>query len=227
MRQGRSARPFGSAPQVAAPGVAFAFVATRGERRRAVGVGAKRGATSVAGRLVELSEPEWSDEGEFVELRLASREFLAPWEATIDGEDPFGAQRFHRFMQRGPSRRRFLIRRRDDGRLAGAISLSAIDRERGSAIVGYWIGAPHARQGLMGEALALVLEFARVELGLRRVEAYVLPENAASIALLERSAFGFEELAPRFRFVAGAMRDHERWVWRAPICEGYLPQSRR
>jgi ribosomal-protein-alanine N-acetyltransferase len=164
------------------------------------------------GARVELCEPNWSDEAEFVGLRLASRDFLAPWEATLEGLDPFGPERFRRFMVRGPTRRRFLIRSRERGGLVGALSFSEVDRARRSATVGYWIGAEHARQGLMSEALALGLAWARSELALERIDAYVLPENNASIALLIRCGFALDALVPRYRVVAGRMRDHERWT---------------
>lgn len=161
---------------------------------------------------VELRAPNWSDEAEFVELRRASRAFLERWEATLDGEDPFGVERFRRFMQRGLRRRRYLIRRIATGELVGAVSLSEIDREARSAILGYWIGAAHARQGLMSEALALVLDVASKEFDLVRVVALVLPENEPSRALLRKLGFEFEAIEPRHRIVAGVMRDHERWV---------------
>jgi len=172
----------------------------------------QRAVRAAQGTRVALFDPSWSDEGEFVELRLASRAFLAPWEATIDGEDPFRVERFRRFMQRGARRRRFLIRRNDTGELVGAVSLSEIDRDAHSAIVGYWIGAAHARQGFMSEALGLALEIARSELGVARVTAFVLPENAPSRALLSKLGFSLELVEPRHQIVAGVMRDHERWA---------------
>ena len=176
----------------------------------------ERGAACCASDAVELFEPRWSDEAEFVALRRASREFLAPWEADLDGEDPFGPERFRRFMARGATRRRFLVRRaragESGGELVGAVSLSELDRDSGQATLGYWIGAAHARQGLMSAAIELALGFGRRELGVRRVAAYVLPENEPSRGLLRRLGFRCESIAPRYRMVAGAVRDHERWT---------------
>lgn len=187
------------------------------------------------GPRVLLRAPEPSDESEFVALRLASREFLAPWEATSSSHDPFGPERFRRFVLRSSDRRRFLLHRRDDGRLAGALSLSRIDRVRRCAAIGFWIGAQHARQGLMGEALSLLLAWSESGLGLERVDAYALPENAASIALLRKCGFSFEATAPDHRVVAGRSRDHELWTCElrrlrsssAGSPERYLPQSRK
>jgi ribosomal-protein-alanine N-acetyltransferase len=166
----------------------------------------------------------WSDEAEFVALRLASRGFLEPWEATLDGLDPFGPERFQRFMARGPTRKRFLIRSRASGSLMGALSFSELDRAAHSSTVGYWIGVDYARQGLMSEALALAVDWGALELQLERIDAFVLPENAPSIALLRKCGFALASLVPRYRIVAGRMRDHERWT---RSLRAYLPQSRR
>ncbi len=197
------------APWASACGLARRIASARVEPRpsRAESI-----AASLRGVRVALCEPSWSDEEEFVALRLASREFLAPWEATLEGLDPFGPERFRRFMARGPTRRRFLIRSRDGGELVGALSFSEVDRARRTATVGYWIGAEHARQGLMSEALPLGLAWACSELDLERIDAYVLPENDASIALLVKCGFALDAVVPRYRVVAGRMRDHERWT---------------
>lgn len=166
----------------------------------------------ICGSQVRLRPPEPCDEAEFVALRRSSRDFLAPWEAASSSHDSFGPERFRRFAVRSADRRRFLVQRRDNGRLAGALSLSAIDRERRCATIGFWIGAEHARQGLMGEALSVLLPWSATQLGLERVHAFVLPENAASLALLRKCGFTFEALAPRHRVVAGRSRDHELWT---------------
>lgn len=177
------------------------------------------------GPLVELRAPQAGDEAEFVALRRASRDFLAPWEATPSSHDPFGPERFRRFVRRTANRRRFLVRRRDDGALVGAVSLTDIERERRCATLGFWVGAEHARQGLMGEALGLVLAWSASALRIERVHAYVLPENAASLALLRKCGFVLEAFAPRHRVVAGRLRDHE--LWTRAFDAAYLPQSRK
>ena len=55
-----------------------------------------------------------------------------------------------------------------------------------SGTLGYWMGAPHAGKGRMTRAVAATVEFAFVKLRLHRVEAACIPDNAPSIALLER-----------------------------------------
>jgi ribosomal-protein-alanine N-acetyltransferase len=59
-----------------------------------------------------------------------------------------------------------------------------------SAYLGYWIGAPYAKQGYMTEALQLALSHAFQALGLHRVEANIMPTNRPSLALVKRAASG-------------------------------------
>ena len=108
-----------------------------------------------------------------------------------------------------------------DGVILGAINF--FDVERGiaqAACVGYYVGAPFARQGYMTEALGLALEYAFRRLGLHRVEADIEPDNTESIRLARRVGFRREGLSRRYLKLRGRWRDHERWAfvadeWRA------------
>ena len=107
----------------------------------------------------------------------------------------------------------FLICRRDDGAIVGNINLFNIVRLGvQNAIVGYFVGAPYARQGHATEALQLVLRFAFGKLKLHRVEASIQPHNKASIALVKRAGFVLEGYSRRLVKIAGKWRDHERWA---------------
>jgi ribosomal-protein-alanine N-acetyltransferase len=89
-----------------------------------------------------------------------------------------------------------------------------------SAYLGYYLGAPYAGQGLMSEAIALVLTHAFTEMGLHRVEANIQPDNTASLALVAKLGFVREGYSRRYLKIRGRWRDHERWAilvedWRA------------
>ena len=177
------------------------------------------------GRRVVLATPAAEDEGELLALRRASWEFLAPWELDLPGVDPLGPSWFARYMRFGPQQRRerWLVRMRRSGAIRGSITLGEIDAHARRATLGYWIGARHARKGLMSEALGLALDRAFQLHALERLEAYVLPENEPSKRLLAKLGFEFSGVAREYQRLHGEDRDHERWVLRAD----QRPQSRR
>lgn len=103
--------------------------------------------------------------------------------------------------------------RRTDHALLGAIEFSQIIYGVfRSSYLGYFIGAPFARQGYMTEALGLGLRHAFRVLKLHRVEANVQPSNYSSVRLLRRLGFEKEGFSHRYLKIGGRWRDHERWA---------------
>ena len=77
------------------------------------------------------------------------------------------------------------------------------------ASLGYWMGAPYAGKGLMGEAVRLVMSRSRRRAcRLRRIEAACVPENQASLRLLEKAGFVREGYAREYLAINGVWRDH-------------------
>ena len=107
----------------------------------------------------------------------------------------------------------FLICRAEDKAIAGIINLSQIFRGAfQNAYLGYALGANFVGQGLMTEAVRLILRFAFNDLKLHRIEANVQPNNAASIKVLQHGGFTKEGLSLRYLKIGGRWRDHERWA---------------
>ena len=161
-----------------------------------------------------LRLPVLADHPDWVRVRRDSAEFLRPWEPERTGEQTsrraFRARVYwaERSAEEGRAMPLFLIRR-EDGALLGGITLDNIRKGPSqSGTVGYWIGAPHARQGYMREALPAVVAHAFGELGLSRIEAATLPENAASRGLLENTGFKYEGVAQSYLQIAGRWRTH-------------------
>ena len=126
-----------------------------------------------------------SDREEFCRVRRESSAFHRPWEPSpAPGLDPYGPEAFARYLE-GSERvdlKRLLVCAREDGRIVGSINLSQIFRGAfQNAYLGYWIGAEYAGKGYMREAVRLALRHAFTTLELHRVEANIMPRNAASL----------------------------------------------
>lgn len=185
--------------------------------RRAARAAAARGLESAVatGPRVFLRRPTREDLAEFQALRLASRDFLAPWEATPpDGGDNFTPAYFERVLaSQSDLNHRFLLCLVESGAMIGALSLGNVVRGAfQSCYAGYWLGSAYAGQGYMTEALTLALRHAFEKLQLHRVEANIVPENAASKALVRKLGFRREGLARRYLCINGRWRDHEHWA---------------
>jgi [ribosomal protein S5]-alanine N-acetyltransferase len=161
-----------------------------------------------------LRLPQHSDFRAWSGLRLASRDFLVPWEPTW-AEDHLSRKAFTnriywaaRAEAQGTALPLFLIRR-EDAALIGAVTLDNIRRGPAQAgTFGYWIGQSFARQGYMREALRAVVHHAFTELDLSRIEAACLPENVASRGVLEKSGFKYEGVAQSYLQINGRWRNH-------------------
>lgn len=167
---------------------------------------------------VVLDDPTPADEAPLLALIRESRAFLR---GRASG--PTTSTQYARYRARC-ARSDFvgwLVRRREDGAILGMIELSQIVRGGfRSAYLGYLIGAPHARQGYMAEAIGLALRQVFTTLRLHRVEANIQPGNRASLALVAKLGFRREGYSRRYLKIAGRWRDHERWAllaeeWRA------------
>jgi len=84
---------------------------------------------------------------------------------------------------------RWALRRRDTGAFAGAIGFNALGAR---AELAYHLVPRHWGQGLAGEAAGLALAWAFAS-GADAVDAFVEPDNARSILLLERLGFEASE----------------------------------
>lgn len=149
----------------------------------------------------------------WVALRKASRAFLEPWEPEWqDDEFTRTAFRYRLHVYNKLSdddRGQALFVFNAEQVLVGAINLSNIRRGVAQmATLGYWLGAEFARQGLMTNALQLLIPYTQIDLKLHRLEAACLPRNTASISLLKRVGFEEEGFAKSYLKIAGHWEDH-------------------
>jgi [ribosomal protein S5]-alanine N-acetyltransferase len=96
---------------------------------------------------------------------------------------------------------RWGLARKDDPALIGSCGFYGFHTWHMRAGIGYEMARAFWHQGIMTEALSAILHFGFQELGLNRIEAVVMPENSASVKLLEKLGFHNE----------GLLREYENW----------------
>lgn len=150
-----------------------------------------------------------TDRAELIRANQENRAHHLPWVEPFTDDAGFDTW----FARSLTSATLGLVARAADGRIAGVVNLNEIVMGPfQSCYLGYYGMAWCAGQGLMTEAVRLATRFAFDTLGLHRVEANIQPGNLRSIALARRLGFRHEGFSPRYLFIAGAWRDHERWA---------------
>lgn len=86
----------------------------------------------------------------------------------------------------------FGIELKESQEMTGMISLTQIDHFRGIGTLGYWLGQPHWRKGIMNQALERMISFSFSEVGLRRIDITAAVPNIASNLLIQKMGFVYE-----------------------------------
>jgi ribosomal-protein-alanine N-acetyltransferase len=186
-------------------------------RRRILRRGAEAGPAEVSppvatrpGSRVVLRELVPADREMFLRMVRESRDLHRPWTYPPERSDQFDD-----LVSRG-TREDFVCLAAclaEDGDLVGIFTISQIVRGYfQSAYLGYYAASRHAGQGLMREAMELVLDYGFGTLALHRLEANIQPGNAPSIALARGAGFRLEGFSPRYLLIGGRWRDHERYA---------------
>ena len=169
---------------------------------------------SIFGGTVVLRSPQIGDYQAWAELRAESRTFLTPWEPTWNRDDLTKISFRRRLKHYARDMRDdlaypFFIFRADDEALLGGVTVSNVRRGVAqSCSLGYWVGRPHAGQGVMTTALCALVPYIFDSLGLHRIEAACLPSNTASMRVLQKCGFEREGYARRYLRINGAWQDH-------------------
>jgi [ribosomal protein S5]-alanine N-acetyltransferase len=164
---------------------------------------------------IYLRELDVADAEAILEILLRDRAFLDQWEPTR----PDGFYTLERHRERIAALREaedcadFGIFLADGDELVGRIQLSGIARGPfQNAYLGYFVSERHNGRGYATEAVRQAVEAAFGELGLHRVQAAVIPRNAASIRVLEKAGFREEGHARRYLQIAGVWEDHKLYA---------------
>lgn len=163
-----------------------------------------------------------SDFDAWRDVRVASRDWLEPWEPLPEPDAPDAAEDKDVFRSRCSAwdRQRqfdsaygFGLFLREPELLIGEVSLGSVQRGPfQSASVGYWVDERHAGQGYVPEGVAVIIRYAFEELELHRVEAAIVPRNIASQRVAEKLGLREEGTSERFLQIRGVYEDHIRYA---------------
>lgn len=187
-------------------------------------LGERTNAGTLRGERVTLRPLVVGDFAQWQTVRMDNRDWLFKWEPTQSNLAIDGIETHSGFVARCRARERerqlgtgygfgiFLGRR-----LCGEINLSGVQRgpfQSGS--IGYWISEADAGQGLVPEAMILLLRFAFESLCLHRVQVAIIPRNTASLRVVQKLGFREEGLAVGYLEINGVWEDHLRFALTAP-----------
>ena len=179
-----------------------------------------RSSIFIDGPRITLRPLKDSDFEAWREVRCANREWLEPWEPLPDSGNPDATSDRTAFRSRCAAwdRQRQFDAAYGHGifyqdSLIGEVSLGSVQRGPfQSAYVGYWIAESQAGNGLAPEAVALTLRFGFDVLRLHRIEAAIVPRNAASRRVAEKLGLRNEGTSVGLLQIRGAYEDHVRYA---------------
>ncbi|MEU9674342.1 MULTISPECIES: GNAT family N-acetyltransferase [Streptomyces] len=162
---------------------------------------------------VAFRPAELADAPSFAATLTRNRAYMRRWEPvrpeafyTVEGQ---AARLTALLADRNAGRAAPWVLADADERVIGAFTLSAI--ERGpfrNGRLGYWVAEDHAGRGLATAAVRAVCEEARDRLGLHRVEAATVTDNAPSQRVLAKAGFERTGTAPGYLHINARWRDH-------------------
>lgn len=168
-------------------------------------------------RLV-LKVLDESSAAQVLNYYVENRAFLSPWEQTrneifytVDAQE-LSLKLDYDAILKGELIR-YWIFLKDSDALIGSIALTNIIRGIfKSCFMGYKLSERHTGNGYMFEAAKAVIDIAFGEMKLHRIEANIMPHNAASIRVVEKLGFNFEGVSPEYLKIGGKWEDHRRYA---------------
>lgn len=110
-----------------------------------------------------------------------------------------------------------------DEKPIGSVGLGEIDWQNKNAKLGYWLARKFWGQGIMTEAVKLILDFGFRKLKLHRIEADAFKENKKSQRVLEKSGFKIEGISRESIFKFGRYHNGLRY---GILVSDYIRNSR-
>lgn len=100
---------------------------------------------------------------------------------------------------------------KDKDIVIGTIGMMLTPENRQGGI-GYDLGRPYWRQGIMHEVLERIIQFGFETAEVERIQALVMPGNAASAGLLEKLGFQDQGVLEEYAFFKGRFQDLHNFI---------------
>lgn len=181
----------------------------------------------ILGPLRYTHRKQWS------EVRRRNQDWLQPWEAT----DPSGVQHTMSYpsMVRAHNRDGAAgisypwaifkqLTTQDKPHLVGQmIAAPVLWGSMRTTTLGYWVDQAYAGQNIVPTAVALASDYLLTRVGLHRIEINIVPDNAASLRVVEKLGLRSEGIRKDYIHINGTWRDHESFaITRAELPPGGL-----
>lgn len=167
--------------------------------------------------MLRVLNSDYSEE--VLDYYVRNKDFIMRWEPrkasgfyTLN----YQKEQLDNDMQRineGNMLRLWISKKNEQHRVIGSISFSSI--EKGpflSCYLGYKLDKDEINQGFMTEAVKRATGIIFKEHKLHRIEANIMPENKASIKVVEKLDFHYEGTALKYLKINGKWEDHIHMV---------------
>jgi len=157
-----------------------------------------------------LKPLELSDADALFRMIDQSREHLREYLAFVDLTESADDTRafVKETVQANAEQKSFVVVILVGDEVAGLTGFNQINRMNKSAELGYWLGAPFVRKGVMSKAVRAVIDYGFTELGLNRVELRAATRNQASRGVAEKLNFVNEGTVREAEWVNDRFVDH-------------------
>lgn len=188
---------------------------------------------SLTGPRLVLRPLRRRDKAEWMNLRRANNQWLAPWDATLPEGKGYPADfgqmvsvqnRAARLGQCLPWAIALPSVHSRHAPIVGQLTVSSITWGAArSGSIGYWVDLRHAGAGIAPEAVAMAVDHCFADLGLHRIEINIRPENAASLRVVQKLGFRDEGVRKDFLHINGQWADHRSFaLTSAEVPDGML-----
>lgn len=142
---------------------------------------------------------------------------------TVEKQKQIAAYEYNAAVK-GTCVRFYVYRKENPGQIIGTICFHDIQRGVFSCCeIGYKFSSAFQHRGYALEALNKVTDLIFTEVGLHRIMAWALPDNAPSAKLLRRAGFCYEGISHDHLFLQGQWRDHAQYSLIRSMMKNYVP----